>query len=346
MVSSPCLALEIITPEQACGILSAHGGGSWRQYPAYADCAARRIRARSHYLLVSDQGRPLALANVRVKCLAPLGGIALISHGPVLLRPKEHWRTDLPMVLAAIRRHICGQKVLVLRVDPDPAWARYDPFITGHGLTGFTTLTDKKYRTIFIDTTQDIKALRCGLAGKWRTDLNRAERGNLRISCSKNPADFTLFSRLLDDLMRRKGFSIPQNTDFFAEVSRSARNPEQVLLHAAWEGDEMISGHIGSFCGDSAVYLLGATTHRGRELRASHALHWAVILRARRMGLPAYDLGGIDEQKNPGVFRFKSRMGGVRHSGPAMIEARPHGLSGQIPIMLESVMKHLRQRAA
>ncbi|MFV0643344.1 MAG: hypothetical protein ACK5NN_02400, partial [Sphingomonadaceae bacterium] len=90
MNAPPCLTLESIPPEHASVILSAHGGGSWRQYPAYADCAARRIQARSHYLLVSDQGRPLALANVRVKCLAPLGGIALISHGPVLLRPKEH----------------------------------------------------------------------------------------------------------------------------------------------------------------------------------------------------------------------------------------------------------------
>ena len=63
--------------------------------------------------------------------------------------------------------------------------------------------------------------------------------------------------------------------------------------------------------GDSAIYLLGATSDAGLNSKGAYFLQWTMIRWLKRTGIKSYDLGGIDPEGNPGVYHFKRGISGV-----------------------------------
>src|SRR5262249_77797 len=140
-----------------------------------------------------------------------------------------------------------------------------------------------------------------------------------------------MFFRFLED----KAFTPPQDVTFFRSVQKGSQPYERLATHVAWHGQSPIAAHLGSFTGDTAVYLLGAATSRGRELRASYLLQWAVIQYAKSIGNTWYDLGGIDERANPDVYHFKKRLNGRRITELGSYELAPHYLNVRALHLLE-----------
>ena len=143
----------------------------------------------------------------------------------------------------------------------------------------------------------------------------------------------------------KKALRFPQGPDFFASVAERAAGGERMVIHLVSQGDELLSGHIGSYSGNMATYLLGATSAKGRDLRASYVAQWAVIEYARELGLGHYDLGGVDKYENPSVYRFKERMGGVLYDGPAPVQCYPGALPGLMLRGAEAAYRLIKGRA-
>lgn len=287
----------------------AAGRGSWRQYPAYAAEAASRVGAQVIFVSIEDKGEAIALATVRYRKLPlGLGASALVSQGPVLLREKSVSGGDLAGALRALADYGARQGWEV-RVDPDPLW-----WLTGEepDLALFEASQDGSggYRTIILDTSAPLDDIRKGLDGKWRRSLQQAEKAGLEVVISADPNEVARAQDLLADLAQRKAFAIPQDAKFFSRVARKAKGYEQILAHSVFYEGRLASIHIGAFAGEMAVYLLGATTPEGRNLGASYLAQWKVIETAKARGKAFYDLGGIDPEGNPDVYRFKKRMGG------------------------------------
>ena len=59
------------------------------------------------------------------------------------------------------------------------------------------------------------------------------------------------------------------------------------------------------------------------------------LLHAKHQGTLWHDLGGIDPEANPGVYQFKSRMGGEEMKAKGPYEAKPRGLASRIIDRLE-----------
>lgn len=336
---APLAASLMVAPldeDKALSLLAQAPDASWRQFPAYASVAASAVGAKSRYVLVSQgDGEPIALANLRIKHLPLLPvGIAMIAQGPVMLRQYGGLRDA---VIVALQEQIAAKQRLTLRINPPVtlgALTRTPPI--------FSEVEGTGYETFLIDIAPDEEVLRSQLNGKWRTDLRRGERGNVKITRSNDPEDFRNFQPLLTDLAKSKGFTVPQDAEFFAEVARKAVSPEKIIIHLAWHEDRLVGGHIGTFSGNMAVYLLGATNDEGRWLRASFLLQWAVIRYAKDLGIGWYDLGGTDETENPDVFRFKKRMGGQPYMGPAMVEAQATWPIGAIVRYAEGLYSRVR----
>ena len=72
-----------------------------------------------------------------------------------------------------------------------------------------------------------------------------------------------------------------------------------------------MAGLVASAMGDSAIYLLGATSDDGLNAKGAYLLQWTLIQWLKENGFKWYDLGGIDPEGNPGVYSFKKRI--VRH---------------------------------
>ena len=91
-----------------------------------------------------------------------------------------------------------------------------------------------------------------------------------------------------------------------------------------------MAGNITSIHGDTAVYLIGASTETGLKAKAGYMMHWRTIELIRERGLPWYDLGGIDPEANPGVTSFKLRTNGADVTAAGPFDLSPAGVRGRV----------------
>ena len=125
-------------------------------------------------------------------------------------------------------------------------------------------------------------------------------------------------------------------------MQKNLAEHERFLVSIVCENEQPVAGHVSSILGDTCVYLLGATNNAGLKNKAAYLAQWSVIQMAKERGCRFYDLGGIDPDKNPGVYHFKKGMGGqdVTVSGP--FECSPNGLKRMLVNNGEKVYRFLR----
>jgi lipid II:glycine glycyltransferase (peptidoglycan interpeptide bridge formation enzyme) len=84
-----------------------------------------------------------------------------------------------------------------------------------------------------------------------------------------------------------------------------------IKLFFAEYKNKLIAAGIFSFFGDTATYMHGGSINEFREAMAPYLLQWEVIKKAKAEGYKSYDFYGIDEEKWPGVTRFKKGFSGL-----------------------------------
>lgn len=318
---------------------------NYRQTWGFGVACARRVGATSEHVAIESQGALLALADVRVKVVPFLGGVAYITGGP-LVRLDSDLNTNgrrLHAALSALRQHYVRKRGLTLRVRPtvgDPDWSSLQTRAFHDG--GFRVSTHvAPYRTMVVDLRPDLQAIRKGLAQKWRNCLNASEREGLTVVVGDDAEYLAHFARLYDDLADRKQFHSDLNCDFYRNVQPTLNVGERFLVTLVLADGIPAAGHVGHIAGDTCVYVLGASNDLGRQRKASYLAQWAFIEHAKRAGCAYYDLGGVDELGNPGVYHFKQGIGGREVRAPGPFEAPTEGLRR---ILLEFADHSLQQK--
>jgi len=283
----------------------------------YGALLAEKHGAESSHAVVYEDEEAVLLAECRTKKVPGTGiGIAYSSGGP-LWRKADVSKNGIPTeALGLLREAYVAKRRLVLRVDPRLMGEEGERIL---GETGFVPSGEESgYRTMVLDLSPDLTELRRGLHQKWRNCLSRSERNGLEIRAGNDLSLLDVFCGLYLDLTTRKRFEVPLGAAFYRRLQ--ALLPEEEKLHVAiaYDGDCPVAGHVASMLGDSCIYVLGASSTKGRETKAAYLLQWHVITEAKRRNLRWYDLGGIDPEGNPGVYRFKSGLGGreVMSRGP------------------------------
>jgi hypothetical protein len=320
---------------------------SYRQCGSFSETAAESTNASSEFVAIIQADTLVGLSNVRIKRvpLSPFG-IAYVHHGPLSQRRAEDSRESFGACLDALKEEYVERRHLMLRVVP-PTGGGYslEAQVACLEARGFRRSTSQKaLETFVLDLTQSLPDIRRNFDAKWRTDLLKSEKSNLNITKSTDLVDFDRFEPLLQDLSRTKGFTSGRDTAFFRRVQAKAEGYEKMVVHLAWHENELVAGHIGSFAGDTVVYLLGASTAKGRELRASYLLQWNVIEYAISNGNSCYDLGGIDQNENPNVYRFKKRLNGQHVTEVGPYEFAPGRLTERVLQLVEYAHGALSRR--
>jgi len=332
--------------------------GRWRELAAtFADynyrhvwafgqaCAARRGAASEHVAMTCG-GDVLALADVRIK-RTPLcrTGIAYINGGPLVRRGAPDDILALARALQALRRTYVEKRRLLLRVAPSPGPPSWNEQLQACYISaGFKHSSAARNSTILIDLAPEPTELRKGLHAKWRNDLTHAERAGLALRTGRDDELLAAFCRLYDELIERKEFAVDLDPAFYARVQANLAEDEKFEITLAESNGRPIAGHVAALHGDTAVYLLGASNADGLKTRASFLLQWDVLTRARSRGYRWYDLGGIDPENNPGVYRFKRRMGGVEVTAAGPFEVAPGELQRLIVSGSERIYRAMRSR--
>jgi lipid II:glycine glycyltransferase (peptidoglycan interpeptide bridge formation enzyme) len=313
----------------------------------YAAMLAARANAIAENVVALRDGEATGLASVRVKLLPGMRtGIAYIAGGPLVRRCDDGSpRPRLELVLAALKEEYVDRRHLVLRVAPaigDDQWNLVqDECLLAAGFRAAAHLPP--YRTMVVDIGRPLAEVRSGLAKKWRYHLSSAERQAMLVTEGHDPEHFDDFIPLFDELVARKELDVDLGADFYARLQPQLPESERLHVAIAWVEGRPAAGVVASMHGDTAVYLLGASNDLGRTTNAAYLLQWRVIEAAVRRGCTWYDLGGIDPEGNPGVYRFKQRMGGAERSSPGPYEFEPSRLSGT---MVRAAERTFRAAAA
>jgi lipid II:glycine glycyltransferase (peptidoglycan interpeptide bridge formation enzyme) len=118
-------------------------------------------------------------------------------------------------------------------------------------------------------------------------------------------------------MLERKKYQPGVDHDEFREIQKKL--PEHLKMRVficEYEG-KPVTATIGSAIGNTGIYLLGATGDKGLQLKGAYLSQWLMIQWMKEHGCHWYDLGGINPEKNPGVYHFKAGLSGrdVHHIG-------------------------------
>jgi GNAT acetyltransferase-like protein len=321
---------------------------SYRQTWAYGAALAAKRGAASEHVAIRRGAETLGLADVRVK-RAPVvgGGLAFVSGGPMVgaggTRDADLGRLRA-CVDALVDEFVRGRE-LKLRLRPAIGLPQHneavEAVLRGAGMRPAERAP--AYRTVLLDVTRPLEEIRSSLHQHWRRQLKKAEAAPLEVTYGTGHDRFEQVAHMSAALRERKGFELDLDAMFYSDVQEDLCESDRLLVGVVRQDGVPVAGTIVSVHGDTAVYLVGASTDAGRDSRAAYLLHWRTIALLRERGVPWYDLGGIDPVGNPGVTSFKLRTGGVDVTA-VPFELSPGGLRGRVTDFAERAYGRVRTR--
>lgn len=267
-------------------------------------------------LVLKRNGEVMGIAQLRVIRPTPLKfGMAYLRWGPLWERRGLPLDPEVPTAMArALEEEYVGRRRLFLRVLPNAfvgsrretimqvAFRRFAPerFEAGNS-----------YRTLLLDITPELEQLRKGLEKKWRNQLTRSEKNGLDIVAGNGSAEYKSFCQIYNQMRMRKAFQTGVDVEEFGRIQETLAESQRMRILICKDKGVPVAGLVASAMGDSAIYLLGATSNDGLNSKGAYLLHWNLIKWLKENGLKRYDLGGIDPEGNPGVYHFKRGFSGV-----------------------------------
>ena len=301
------------TPQSWSGILAQFADANIYQTWAYG--AVRWNPRNLSHLVIRREGQVLAAAQLRI-ARVPLipAGVAYLRWGPMCQITGSVLDHVLVIeTISALQQEYMKRRGLALQVTPC-AFSGSDraaAFRSAFGRSGLHPEPSLgRYQTIVVDLRPAAEALRKRLDQKWRNQLNRAEKNGLVLEASDGREAYREFVRLYEAMWERKRFETSVDVNEFGRIQELLSGPARMQTFLARSDGQAVGALVSSLMGDTAIYLLGATNERARELKAAYFLQWQAMLWLKERGACSYDLGGIDPEANPGGFHFKSGLGG------------------------------------
>lgn len=289
---------------------------NYRQLWDFGTACAKRVKATSEHVAIYDGTELVGLADVRVKTIPSFkAGIAYVNGGPMVRSStnSEEGIKKLQVVLAGLVETYVRQRTLILRIQPTLGSADWND-LQGRTFQDLRYVIDAQqhvYRTFVLDISQPLEDVRKQLNQKWRNCLNNAEKRGLTVKTGIDETCFSVFINLYKELTHRKDFDVDLTPEFYLQVQQRLAENERFIISIVYQNEQPVAGHVSSILGDTCVYLLGATNDMGLKNKAAYLAQWSVIQMAKERGCQFYDLGGIDPDKNPGVYHFKKGLGGA-----------------------------------
>ncbi|MPQ95464.1 GNAT family N-acetyltransferase [Thioclava sp. JE_KL1] len=267
---------------------------AFQQAALYGTLAAARGR-RVLRLEITEAGRRIALAQMIGR-----GGLWLLSRGPVFAPGLDH------SLRVAVLRRIARRWGIVL--------ATPDASLAGIGLVPLITPRHHALWSLQPET----KALRAGLAGKWRNRLAAAERARLQVRIEPE-IDWLLAADAAQQRARGYRALPPGFTRAWAD-----HNPADFLALLVEDTNrQRLAGGIFLLHGEGASYHIGWTGPQGRMSGAHNLMLWHAALRLKARGIRQLDLGAVDSEDGAGRMRFKLGTGAQPHSLGATLWVLP-----------------------
>lgn len=267
-------------------------------------------------IVLKRNGEVVAIAQLRIMRPTPFKfGIAYLRWGPLWERRGVPPDPDVSVHMAkALEQEYLAERKLFLRVLPNAFPGSAKASMIEAAFRHFTTESQNSsntYRTIVVDLSPSLEVLRKNLDKKWRNQLTRAEKNNLEITAGTDLEKYHAFCQMYYEMKGRKSFDTTVDVEEFGQMQECLADSQRMRVLICKDKGIPAAGLVVSAMGNTAIYLLGATTAEGLNSKGAYLLHWTMIQWLKANDVRWYDLGGIDPERNPGVYHFKKGFSGV-----------------------------------
>lgn len=267
------------------------------------------------HLVLKRGGEVLAIAQLRI--VRPTSfkfGMAYLRWGPLCERRGRPLDPEVLLRMArALEAEYVGKRKLFLRIIPNAFAGSPRAAAVQCAFSAFTpeALTlENTYRTFVLDLAPSLEELRNRFDPKWRNKLSGAERNHLKVIAGNGLEEYETFCRIYKNMRDRKAFETTVDVDEFRRIQEDLAEGHRMRILICEDNGIAVAGLAVSAIGDSAIYLLGATSDEGLHSKGAYLLQWTALRWLKEHGIRWYDLGGIDPEGNPGVYNFKRGMSG------------------------------------
>jgi lipid II:glycine glycyltransferase (peptidoglycan interpeptide bridge formation enzyme)/peptidoglycan/xylan/chitin deacetylase (PgdA/CDA1 family) len=302
------------TPLEWSGMLDLFEDANIYQTSAYGE--VRWGEKNLSRLVLKRDGEVVGIAQLRIIRPTPLKfGMAYLRWGPLWERRCVPLDPEVPARMArAIEEEYLEKRKLFLRVLPNAFAGSPRARAMQAAFSRFTTEpldAGNTYRTFVLDLSPSLEELRKGFDPKWRNKLSGAEKNELNVISGNGSTKYHAFCRIYNQMRRRKTFETTVDVDEFGRIQETLGESQRMRILICEDKGVPVAGLVVSAMGDSAIYLLGATSDDGLKSKGAYLLQWTMIQWLKENGIRWYDLGGIDPEGNPGVYSFKRGLSGV-----------------------------------
>jgi lipid II:glycine glycyltransferase (peptidoglycan interpeptide bridge formation enzyme) len=270
------------------------------------------VKNISHLVLKKDEDI-CGIAQIITKKIPIIGGgIGYIPWGPLWQKKGEERNPEiLQYLLKALKKEYVTRQKLMLRIMPNIIEDDNKTIGTILDDEGFTLVSNvSPYRTLLLDLSPPLEEIRKNLNQKWRNQLNRAEKNEIKVIERGSSELYDRFLQLQKEMLARKGYVPGVDYEEFGEIQKDLPESQKMKIMICEHDCEPIAATIVTALGNKGIYLLGASGDRGLQLKGSYLLQWQMIKWMKEEGYQQYDLGGINPHSNPGVYHFKSGIAG------------------------------------
>jgi lipid II:glycine glycyltransferase (peptidoglycan interpeptide bridge formation enzyme) len=312
------------------------GAADWHAYArdcrqtslpqSWAYGAAKEIAEGWHavrLLFRDDTRHPVALIQVLTKPVPLLGAAARMNRGPMLIGEVENADREARTleVIAVFLDECRRRRWWLLQIAPELLVSQS----ADRALRAlrFRKAPAEPWASGRADIARDDEQLMAMFASKWRNSL----RKGIKLGVSVTPFDGA--APELEALLTRyralqtsRGFSGLSDELIAAMAGRRDPGWRFTLFAAGTDDQHDVTDAVGLLVsvvhGDTATYLIGATTDVGRTLQANYVLLLSAMQHARAAGCRWFDIGGLNASTPDGIAHFKKG-----------INAQPYELIGE-----------------
>ena len=285
-------------------------------YQTWAYGAVRWGEKNLSHLVLKRGGEVLGMAQLRI--VRPTRfkfGMAHLRWGPLFERQGRPLDPEVAICMArSLEEEYIDKRKLFLRVLPNAFMGSPRATVIQSAFGEFTPEpldTDNMYRTFVLDLAPALEELRRKLDAKWRNHLKRSEKNGLDVVAGTGNDEYRTFRLIYDQMRKRKTFETTVDVEEFGRIQEDLPESQRMRILICQDKGTPVAGLVTTAMGDSAIYLLGATNDEGLKSQGAYLLQWTMIKWLKENGIRWYDLGGIDPERNPGVFSFKRGFSGA-----------------------------------
>lgn len=278
---------------------------SWDFYEFHAS-RGNKITRR---IAVDADGQIIA-AYAGVVEEAKRGRYLAIAGGPIL-----DWNNKslVDQIFADIKQEGKRHRCVFVRLRPQLELSEESlNLMQAHGFKKAPMYLSVEYAGI-LDLAQSEEEILAHASQGFRRKLRKAEKNNLTVETSQNPAVMHDFCKLEQLHAARQGY-IPFTNSFLTKQFTAFAKHNEVVMYIGKKDGQILAMNFMIFYGNEASYHYGVSSDLGTKYSVAPLLHLKAMAEARSRGIKRYNLWGIVGENETshrfyGVSEFKRSFG-------------------------------------